>query len=103
MNFSIACFIGQFPIFLWQSSWMRKRTNRRPAVGDQDGAKANRLEQMNYGLGPTGVAASSGSGCGGAAGVGSGASCSQSQPSLMQECNVPILLRFSTIKGAPHF
>src|ERR1700687_3357499 len=33
----------------------------------------------------------------------SGTNCSQSQPSLRQARTVPILVRFSTMNGAPHF
>src|ERR1700730_13346476 len=52
----------------------------------------------NQGLAPTGVATSSG--CGG---IASGTTISQSHPSLRQLRTVPILVFFSTMKGAPHF
>src|SRR5258708_30877027 len=54
--------------------------------------------QVAQDLAATGTGASSGCACGCA----SGTSFSQSQPSLRQECTVPILVRFSTMNGAPH-
>src|SRR5580704_6417032 len=55
--------------------------------------------QSNQDLAATGTGSSSGCVCGGASGM----SFSQSQPSFRQECTVPILVRFSTMNGAPHF
>src|ERR1700683_4763044 len=46
--------------------------------------------------GAAAVVAVAASGC-------AGASISQSQPSLMQVRKFPCLVRFSTMKGAPHF
>src|SRR5258708_14040724 len=78
----------------------------RPAssIGDCNSAESEIAKLFLYmrvvqDLVATGTGDSSGCACGSA----SGTSFSQSQPSLMQECTVPILLRFSTMNGAPHF
>src|SRR5271169_3161251 len=79
-------------VFIWRSG-----TGQASAIDYRAACGGKRLE--NYGFAPTGVA-SSGCTCDGA--TGSGASFSQSQPSFKQVCTRPILVFFSTMKGAPH-
>jgi hypothetical protein len=55
--------------------------------------------QADQDLAATGTGASSGCACGCVSGI----SNSQSQPSFKQERTVPVLVRFSTMNGAPHF
>jgi hypothetical protein len=57
-----------------------------------------RYMQVGQDFAATGTGASSV-----AVGAGVSASFSQSQPSFKQVCTVPILDRFSTMNGAPHF